>query len=430
MASSAGSNSEEEEDGKRHVGRRTEAPDYEFLHCLVAEGAATNGKCGFASQRSFPKVMSYLLGPPLLEGNGIRTLLNGDAFFPAMLEAIRGARHSITLETYIWSSGKISDEFIEALGERARAGVRVHVIGDGIGMLKFRRGDMNRMKEQGVQFAFYQRSRWHRVKVNLNHRTHRKLLIVDGRIGITGGICIDDRWLGDGRSQKRWRDNGYLLEGPVVNQMQAVFADNWSETTSQVLAGSNYFPDITPAGPHSVQFYHSVPTDRYGNNRVSFCMGIAAAEKTIRIAHSYFVPNNEAVSLLVQARKRGVEVEVVIPLVNDTALGRAAARFRLQPLLDAGVRFYRFKPAMYHCKCFIVDDLWVTAGSSNFDNRSFAINDEANFNAYSREFASEQIRVFEEDKALSLPYTLEEHNNRPLIVKLFDSLVGIFWRLF
>jgi cardiolipin synthase A/B len=410
--------------------KRTEAPDFECVHVLVGYGDDGVRREAFASRPEFPKLMSQIIGPPLLEGNRIGELLNGDAFFPVMLDLIRRARRSITLETYIWSSGQISDQFIEALSERAKAGVRVHVLGDGLGMLKFRRSDMNRMKENGVQFAFYRRSRWHRVKGNLNHRTHRKLLIVDGRAGVTGGLCIDDRWLGDGRSPDRWRDNGYVLEGPIVNQMQAVFVDNWTETTSQILAGPDYFPDLVPKGAETAQFYHSIPTDHYGSNRLSFFVPMVAAEHIIRIAHSYFVPDDEAIALLVHARRRGVKVEVVMPLLSDTGLGRAVTRSRLGPLLEAGVEVYRFRPAMYHCKYFIVDDLWVTAGSSNFDNRSFAINDEANFNAYSRDFARRQIETFNSDKRQSERYTLEDHRRRPLLMKVADRLVGLFWRVF
>lgn len=408
---------------------REEAPDYKFLRCLVANGDEVRDQGGFLSGPAFRKLVSHLIGPPLVEGNQIQELLNGDEFFPAMLEAIRNAHFSITIETYIWSSGDISDEFIEALGERARAGVRVHVIGDGMGMLRFKKDDMNRMKETGVQFVFYKRSRWHRIKSNLNHRTHRKLLVVDGRIGITGGICIDDRWLGDGTSRERWRDMGFRLEGPIVNQMQAVFVDNWMETTSQVLAGENYFPELAPAGNFVAQFFRSTPANHYGTTRLCFYLAIAGAEKHLRIAHAYFVPDDEAIALLVAARERGVKVEIIIPHVNDTAFGRAASRSRMKPLFDAGVEFFRFEPAMYHCKYFIADDFWATAGSSNFDNRSFSINDEANFNSCSREFAQAQIRVFERDKAQSTPYTHKHYASRAIPVKIFDFVIGLFWRL-
>jgi len=375
---------------------------------------------------SFPSAMGSIVGADFVDGNRADILVNGAEFFPAMLSAIREAKKTITLETYIWSPGKISDEFILVLSERARAGIKVHVIVDGMGTLKFKDDDRGRLKEAGVEFVKYGREHWWDVKPNINHRTHRKILVIDGKVGFTGGMCIDDRWLGDAGSEKTWRETMVRIEGPAVRQMQAAFAVNWLKTTSSLLVGEDYFPKIANAGSIIVHSYMSGPTDGPERVRIGYLFAITAARKSIDIANAYFVPDDLAIETLLQARKRGVRVRVVAPAINDSRFGRAASRSRWGRLLEAGVEFYLFQPAMFHPKTMVVDDLLVTIGSANFDNRSFSINDEITANFLDRGVAASHRKMFERDIQRSRQLTFEEFKSRPFYIKLADHAAGMF----
>jgi cardiolipin synthase A/B len=375
---------------------------------------------------TFVGTMGPLLGAEFTRGNRIRMLSNGVEFFPAMLEAIRNARHTVTLETYIWESGRVSDEFIAALIDCVRRGVKVHVLADGMGTLKLKREDRARMIDAGVEFLVYGREHWWEIKPNINHRTHRKLLVIDGVLGFTGGMCIDDDWLGDADSPDRWREIQLEARGPVARQMQSVFATNWLQTTSRLLTGEGYFPPIEAGEGAIAQSFKSGPNENPENARVSYLLAIASARQSIRIMHAYFVPDDLALDMLLRARERGVEIDVIIPEINDSRFGRAASRSRWGKLLEAGVRFHRYQPAMYHCKVMIVDDFFVTIGSVNFDNRSFGINDEVSVNVLNTGVARRTLELFEADRAQSKPLTLEEFRARPLHIKLADHFAGLF----
>lgn len=367
-----------------------------------------------------------LLGAEFQRGNTVKPLINGDEIFPAMLDAIRKAEKSVTLETYIWSSGKIGDQFVAALSERAKAGVKVHALVDGAGDFKLKLSDMEKMKSSGVEFVVYGREHWYQLKANINHRSHRKLLIVDGKIGFTGGVCIDDTWLGNADRADGWRDTQARVEGPVVRQMQAVFAANWLETTSRLLLGPDYFPDTGRPGAAYADCFKSGPDESPENARLSYLLAIAGARKSILLSHAYFVPDDLAIEMLLRARQRGVDIEVIVPLKNDSRFGRAASRSRWGKLLAAGVKFYQFEPCLYHCKVMIVDDVFTTFGSVNFDNRSFAINDEVNINVVDVDVANAFLKSFNDDRAHSKPLTREEFENRPFYIKIADHICGLF----
>ena len=377
---------------------------------------------------AFTESLGPLLGADFSSGNRVQLLVNGHEFFPAMLKAIHEARRTITLETYIWSSGKISDRFIEALSERARAGVAVHLLADGMGGLKLKHEDRRRLFDAGVKLLIYGREHWYDIKPNINHRTHRKLLVVDGRIGFTGGMCIDDRWDGDAESIKVWRETQVRIEGPVVRQMQSVFATNWLQTTSQLIFGPEYFPSGGGSllGGSLVQCYKSGPNEAPENARIAYLAAIAAARQSIQIANAYFVPDDLMVEMLIAARERGVRLQVIVPGVNDSRFGRAASRSRWGKLFAAGVEFYSYQPAMFHSKTMMVDDLLTTVGSTNFDNRSFGINDEVNVNILDARVAHRSRLIFEADLARSHPITRAEFESRPAIVKAFDRFCGLF----
>lgn len=378
-------------------------------------------------EKAFAESLGPLLGAEFSEGNSVQLLVNGDRFFPAMLEAIRGAKRTITLETYIWESGSVSDRFIAALTERARAGVKVHVLGDGRGVKNLTDEDQRRLLDAGVQFFVYGREKWYQIKPNINHRTHRKLLIVDGRIGFTGGMCIADKWAGDAASPDFWRETQVRIEGPVVRQMQAVFATNWLQTTSKLLFGPDYFPD--PSGAMfgvKAQCYQSGPNESPEHARISYLVAIAAARESIQIANAYFVPDDLAVEMLLSARARGVRVEVLVPGVNDSRLGRAAARSRWGKLLAAGVEFHLYERAMFHAKVMTIDDTFTTVGSTNFDNRSFGINDEINVNILDPTTARRSREIFAKDLEDSHRLTPAEFKARPALLKVLDHFCGLF----
>lgn len=375
---------------------------------------------------AFASAFGPVVGAEFVGGNAVKILVNGQEFFPEMLGAIRAAKKTITLETYIWTPGKVSDDFIAALTERARAGVKVHVLVDGMGTLKFKDADGKRLTDAGVEFFKYGRQHWYEVKPNINHRTHRKILVVDGRVGFTGGMCIDDSWAGDADSEKQWRETQVRVEGPVVRQMQAVFAMNWLQTTHRLLVGENYFPEIERAGVVPAQCFKSGPNEGPEVARVAYMFAIASARESIDIANAYFVPDDLAIKMLVAARQRGVRVRIVAPAINDSSFGRAAARSRWGALLAAGVEFYLYQPAMYHCKTMTVDDLFVTIGSANFDNRSFTINDEITVNVLDRGIAAAHRKMFEQDMKRSIPLTREEFESRGAHIKFADHVAGLF----
>lgn len=374
----------------------------------------------------FLRSMSQLLGPHIVPGNQVTALQNGDQIFPAMLDAIRGAQESITFETYIYWSGDIGRQFSEALCERAQAGVKVHVLLDWLGTGKIDGKFLADMKAAGVELERYHPLRWYNLS-RLNNRTHRKLLVVDGRIGFTGGVGIADAWSGNADTKERWRDSHYRIEGPAVAQMQAAFGDNWIKTRAQVLFGSAYFPELAQVGRSRAQVFKSSRDEGSESVRLMYLLSIASATKSIRLQAAYFVPDDLAIETLVTARKRGVTIEIIVPGPHtDSEIVQGASRSRWTALLDAGVLIYEYQPSLYHCKVIIVDDIWVSVGSTNFDNRSFRLNDEANLNIYDAVFAAEQTATFESDKSVSRLMTRTEFKNRSVLGKTFDAVAGVF----
>ncbi|HEY7510903.1 MAG TPA: phospholipase D-like domain-containing protein [Vicinamibacteria bacterium] len=374
----------------------------------------------------FVRSIGALVGPPLLEGNAAAELLNGDQIFPAMLDAIRSARSTVCFETYIYWSGVIGRRFTDALIERARGGVRVHVMVDWMGA-KVDEQMLAEMRSAGIEFEFFRPLRWYTLD-RVNNRTHRKLLIVDGRLGFTGGVGVADHWLGNAQDAEHWRDSHFRLEGPAVAQMQSAFMENWTRTRGVVLHGPDYFPPLAPAGGALAQVVRSAPDDGSEATRILYMMSLAGARRSIYLANSYFVPDDLAVQALLAAKKRGVDVQVIVPgPIIDTGITRRASRARWGPLLEAGVEIYEYLPTMYHCKVLVVDDAWVSVGSTNFDERSFKLNGEANLNVLSPDFARRQVEVFFQDRAQSRRITLEEWKHRPWREKLLEraaSLLG------
>jgi len=372
----------------------------------------------------FMRAMGALLGPSILGGNRYQELRNGDEIFPAMLSAIRGARRTITFETYIYWSGDIGKEFADALSERARAGVKVHVLIDWLGSQKISPALIDEMRSAGVQVERYHALQWYNLG-RVNNRTHRKILVVDGRVGFTGGVGIAPEWTGHAQDKDHWRDTHFRLEGPAVAQMQAVFLDNWIKTTGEVLHGTDYFPALEPAGDGRAQVFMSSPEGGAESMHLMYLLAITASQRSIYLSMAYFVPDDLAVKALLDALKRGVKVQVIAPgPITDTETVRKASRATWGALLQAGAEFYEFQPTMYHCKVMIVDEFMTSVGSTNFDNRSFRLNDEANLNIYDRAFAQRQIEVFRDDLTRSRKVTYEAWEHRPWKEKALEKLAS------
>lgn len=374
----------------------------------------------------FRRAMGSLLGPPLVDGNRVTPLVNGAEIFPAMLEAIRSAQQTITFETFIYWSGDIGRTVAEALAERASHGVTVHLLLDWVGSAKMEPELLATMEQAGVIVRRYHALRWYTLS-RMNNRTHRKLLVIDGKVGFTGGVGIADPWMGNAQDPEHWRDSHYRVDGPVVSQMQAAFTDNWMKATGNVLHGERYFPKLEPAGDVTAQMFRSDPGEGSESVRLMYLLSIAAAQKSVRIAASYFVPDDLSIETIVAARKRGVQIEIIVPGPNiDTEFTRRASRARWGEMLEAGVIIYEFMPTMYHCKIMVVDSLWTSVGSTNFDNRSFRLNDEANLNVYDRAFAATQIADFEADRARSQRITFAAWKQRPWYEKLIEHTAALF----
>jgi cardiolipin synthase len=354
----------------------------------------------------FRQAAGSLLGPNFVPGNSITTLVNGNQIFPAMLGAIRSAKHSISFETYVFEDGEIARQFTDALAERAQAGVKVNVILDAQGTQKMGWQNLERLRNAGAEVAKYHSIFWPDPR-RYNNRTHRKLLIIDGKIGFVGGVGIADLWTGNADSPQHWRDNHYKVIGPVVAQLQATFATSWLKTRGQVLHGADYFPALASTGPYLAQAIRSGAHNE--NLDLMYLLAIASAQKTLRIENAYFLPDDLMRKELTEAAKRGVKVEVVVPGKKiDQKLVRWASRRHWPELIRAGVRILEYQPTMVHVKLIIVDDIFVSVGSGNFDNRSIRLNDEANLDVLDRNFAGQQIRLFESDEKQCREATLDK----------------------
>jgi len=359
-----------------------------------------------AASPEFRQAAGSLLGPNFVDGNSISTLVNGDEIFPAMLNAIRSAKRSINLETYVFWDGEIAKQFTNALADRARAGVAVNLILDAQGTRKMGLANRAKLSAAGVKIVKYHSAFWPDPR-RYNNRSHRKLLIVDGQIAFIGGAGIADLWAGNADSPKHWRDNHYKVMGPVVAQLQGSFVSNWIKTRGEVLHGAKYFPPLEDSGSLQAQAIRSGA--HYENLDLMYLLAIASAKHTLRIENAYFLPDDLVRKELVNAAKRGTNIEIIVPGGKiDQKLVRLASRRHWPELLSAGIKIYEYKPTMLHTKLLIVDDKFVSVGSGNFDNRSIRLNDEANLDVLDSAFAEQQIHLFEIDKRRSHEVTANE----------------------
>jgi cardiolipin synthase len=365
----------------------------------------------------------------LHHGNRVTILTDGAAFYPAMLDAIRGAKHSINMECYIFQHGDVASQFIAALSERARNGVNVTIVVDAIGSFSLWGGPVARLRAAGCRIESYQAIRWYSLH-RINNRTHRELLIVDGRVAFAGGAGVADWWAKpQGGRSRPWRDTMARIEGPVVAALQGVAAENWLECYGEILTGLDFFPDLKPCAETTAFVVKSSPSDRATASRVSFQLLIEGADKTVRISTPYFLPDRALRRSLVTMAKRGVRVMVIVPGPHtDQHWVRLASRRMWGQLLGAGVRIFEYEPAMIHAKVLIVDDSWSVLGTTNIDNRSFEHNDEVNVAMRDSAVAVRLCEDYDRDLESSREITLERWQRRPLWEKIVGPFVWILER--
>ncbi len=358
---------------------------------------------------------AHALADPLpITGNKIELLHNGKMIFPAMLEAIRSARESVNFEAFLFHSGEVATQFCDALSERARAGVRVRVLLDGLGSaLALDQDDVDRLKEAGCSFAYYHPIASWRVD-RVNRRTHRRVLVVDGRIGFTGGVGFADEWLGDADSPAHWREVHARLEGPIVGRLQAAFQAHWFNEVGETLSGSGEFPQLPPAGNVRAQVIASRSFSVAPLSLVQ-AVSFSAARKSIYITNAYCAPSSSQTRALVAAVQRGVDVRLLLPgKHNDQPVTKAAGRTAYGELLRGGVKIYEYQPTMIHSKTMVIDRVFSVLGSSNFDARSAQINEELDITVYDDTFGREMEDVFQRDLQRARQYTLEDFEKRSL----------------
>ncbi|HYK03981.1 MAG TPA: cardiolipin synthase [Thermoanaerobaculia bacterium] len=373
---------------------------------------------------AFLQTMHALTGAAMSEGNSIQILRNGVQIFPAMLAAIRNAKKTINVEFYIYWDGEIGREFAETLAGRARAGVKVNVVLDSVGSAPISSDLTEFMARNGISIEWYHPLRWYTL-ARFNHRTHRKLLIVDGEVGFTGGVGIADVWQGDADREDHWRETVVRVEGPVVTQMQFAFMDNWVKSRGELLTGLDYFPKLDARGTCMTQVLKSSPSEGSSAVKLMFVVSIVSAQKSIYINSAYFVPDADTIRALEGAVRRGVDVRVIVPgEFTDVPIVRHAGRLFYSQLMRRGIRMFEYQPTMMHAKTMVVDGIWTSVGSSNFDDRSFRLNDEVNVNVYDETIAAQMEQMFFEDLARSEEVTPRRWLKRPWLDRLKERVAG------
>jgi cardiolipin synthase len=375
----------------------------------------------------FPTLEAYAQAP-IIGGNRVDVLLNGEEIFPAMLAAIPGARRTITYAQYAFEPGKTGLALVEALAERCRAGVRGHVLLDAIGALQFPAEYGELLKVSGCELVFFRPVRPYSLW-RANNRNHRRVLVVDGELGFTGGSGVSAAWAGDGRIEGHWRDTDVRIHGPAVEYLQGAFAESWLEATGEVLGGADYFPrPIAPRGTVHAQVIRSGPAGGSFAMYTTFLLALSSARRSILITNPYVLLDQKMIEILAGASRQGVRVAFLVPGVIDHPLVRHAGRSRFGELLRAGVEIYEYQPALLHAKTMVIDGVWSTVGSTNLDNRSFALNDELNAVFYDATVAERLERMFSDDLRYARRLDYDSWRHRGLGDRFFELLALPFRR--
>ena len=379
----------------------------------------------------FTRTMEVFTGTHLADGNHVTVLLNGEQTFPAIWRELRGAKQTITIQMYYAEPGKLADTLSAILQERARAGVSVHLLMDAFGAQHITKGYLNTLKAAGVHTAKFRPVHWYEMQ-KLQNRSHDRVIVVDGRVGFTGGFGVADKWLGNGHSKDQWRDTDVRFTGPAVTQLQATFADSWVEATGVLLTGEKYFPkEPTKEEPAEVAglldaqpTIGSTPAERF------LALSIAGARHRLFITNSYFVPNHDFKQLLIEASKRGVDVRILtVGPESDVKVTRYAGRKQYDDLLKGGVRIFEFAPTMMHAKTLVADGTWVSVGTMNFDNRSMVFNNECNLNVLDAATGAMMDSVFLNDLKYSKEITRAEFEKRGIFQRILEVGASAMARL-
>lgn len=375
------------------------------------------------SDSSFRNLMELFAGVPIQDGNRVEALLNGNGTYPRLWADIRSAQRSVTVQMYFSQPGKVADTLAAVLGERARAGVRVLLLLDAFGSQNLTPEWVSGLRRAGVEVALLRKLRWYSLN-NATDRSHVRVVTVDGKIGYTGGFGLADYWLGDGHSRDQWRESNVRFEGPAVMALQAAFASAWVEATGELLVGDTFFP----AGGFHARVGHtmaglmltsptagSTPAERF------LALSIAAAQHTLYVTNSYFVPDDDFRELLTAAARRGVDVRV-LTVSNETDVRTTwyAGRSRYDDLLRGGVRIWEYQPTMIHSKTLVADGIWSTVGSMNFDNRSLAFNNESNLVIWDAGFGATMDSTFFDDLRYAREIRERDFGRRPWVERLVE----------
>jgi cardiolipin synthase len=364
----------------------------------------------------FAKSIELLTGTTLAGGNHAELCLNGDGTYDRLFEDLASARETISLQMYYCQPGKIADRFSEVMRDRAKAGVRVMFLLDAFGSAKLTPEYLQALCDAGVEVSKFRPVSWYQLE-KAYARSHIRVVVIDGRLGYTGGFGMDDKWLGDGRHDDQWRETNVRFSGPAVRQLQATFAKGWAEATGELLTGEALFPEDgdDPPGTMRAALLHTAPTIGSTAAERLLALSIVAARHTLYITNSYFVPDDDFRRLLCEAAGRGVDVRVLTPgSLNDVKSTWYAGRAHYEELLGSGVRIFWYQPAMIHAKAFVVDGCWVSIGTMNFDNRSLAFNDESNLLVLDDAFGATVREMFLDDLTRSKEITLDEFRRRPV----------------
>jgi cardiolipin synthase len=400
--------------------------------CVLAALAVVGSSCARVAQPltlphldtgkpSFVSTMEAYSGSAVVGGNRIELLLNGDQIFPAKLAAIKAAKKNINFAQYVFEEGQASADIARALAQRCQEGLAVHVLLDAVGSLNIP-GEYRQVMVDGGCHVESFRPLSSFAFDRLNYRNHRRIMVVDGRLGITGGSGLSGKWSGNGLTEGHWRDTDVLVEGPVVEQLQAAFVENWLEATGVALGGDDYFPALGQRGPLQAQIVRSSPAGGSAAMYSTFLLAMAASKKSIYITNPYFVPDDKMIQTLIRAAQRGVRVVLLIPGAIDHNIVRQASRAELGRLLKAGVEVYEYQAALLHAKTMVIDGVWATVGSTNLDRRSFALNDELNLVVYNDGVAAKLRTVFEQDLQHSRQVTYESWSKRSIVDRFLEVL--------
>ena len=371
-----------------------------------------------------PSLVSLTQGA-LESGNSVQLTQNGDAFFPMLFRDIAAARESVHVETYIWWDSRIANDLAALLAKKAREGVEVRVLVDASGGRKIKKV-RPMLEAAGVKVATFHPIRFSNLG-RLNNRDHRKLWIIDGRIAYTGGYGIGDEWTGNAQSKKNWRDTGLRVTGPLVGHLQGAFSENWIEETGEIPAGERYFKNVPPSGPTTAHVAYTSPSGSVSSVQVLYYLAIKAARREILIQNPYLLPDEQAIAALEDAVRRGVDVRIMVPSddATDSPVVQHASHHHFGTLLKRGVKVYEYQPTLLHQKIIVVDGLWSCVGSTNFDDRSFQLNDEISVGMIDPAIASQLRAAFVADLSHSRQRHFQEWQDRSLWHKLMDGLAHL-----